>query len=310
MSELTRTWRPVGPFDLHVTMSVHQRGRYDLVQQVDADGAVWRTCRTPDGPATARIAAENGVVTAEDGVVTATAWGRGASWLLDALPGWLGAADRPDEFTPAHPLLERLARRRRGLRIGRCGLVMEALVPAVLEQKVTGQEAWRSWQRLLARYGEPAPGPAPAGMRVIPAPADLRLIPSWEWHRLGVGPERSRTIVRAARLASRLDGLAQLPSADAMARLQSVPGIGPWTAAEVVQRSHGDPDAVSVGDFNLPAMVAYALVGERTADDARMLELLEPYRGQRYRACLLLATSGVRPPRRAPRQPIRDYRRM
>lgn len=303
MSELTRTWRPDGPLDVQATLSEHQRGRYDPVQRVDAHGAVWRTCRTPEGPATARIA----VV---DGAVTAAAWGPGAQWLLDTLPDWLGAADRPDQFRPAHPALERAVRRHRGLRIGRCGLVMEALVPVVLEQKVTGFEAWRSWQRLLARHGEPAPGPAPDGMRVLPAAERLRRLPSWEWHRAGVGPERSRTIVRAARVADQIERLAQRSSADAMARLQSIPGIGPWTAAEVVQRSHGDPDAVSVGDFNLPSMVAYVLAGERTADDARMLELLEPYRGQRYRACLLLARLGIRPPRRAPRQPIRDYRRM
>src|SRR5690606_35057451 len=178
----------------------------------------------------------------------------------------------------------------------------------ILEQKVTGFEAWRSWRHLLAAHGEPAPGPAPDRMRVLPPADRLRMIPSWEWHRAGVGPDRSRTAVRAARVAERLEDLAQLTAAEAMARLQAVPGIGRWTAAEVIQRTHGDPDAVSVGDFNLPAAVAYSLAGERTADDARMLELLAPYRGQRYRACLLIAMWGLRRPRRAPRQPIRDYR--
>lgn len=303
MSELTSSWRPDGPLDMRATLSVHQRGPYDPVQRIDAHGAVWRTCRTTEGPATVRI------MSAAD-TVTASAWGPGARWMLDALPDWLGAADRPDEFQPEHPVLSRVARRQPGLRIGRCGLVMEVLVPVVLEQKVSGQEAVRSWQSLLARHGELAPGPAPTGMRVVPPPEKLRLIPSWEWHRAGVGPDRSRTIVRAAQVADRLERLAHAPSAEAMARLQSVRGIGPWTAAEVVQRCHGDPDAISVGDFNLPGMVAYALAGERTADDARMLQLLEPVRGQRYRACLLLVKSGVRPPRRAPRQPLRDFRRM
>jgi 3-methyladenine DNA glycosylase/8-oxoguanine DNA glycosylase len=181
-------------------------------------------------------------------------------------------------------------------------------VPVILEQKVTGMEARRSWQALMRRHGEPAPGPAPRGMRVLPSPHVLRHLPSWEWHRMGVGPDRSRTIVRAAQVAGSLERLADRLPAEAMAGLQSVPGIGRWTAAEVVQRSHGDPDAVSIGDYNLPGVVAYALAGERTADDARMLELLEPYRGQRHRVCLLLTRAGPRAPRHGPRQPLRDYR--
>ena len=299
--ELARRWRPSSPVDIVATLGVHGRGRYDAAQRVIA-GSVWRTCRTPDGSATLRVAS------APDGAVEATAWGRGAAWLLDRVPAWLGEDDRPHDLRPLHPIVEQAAKRSVGFRIGRTDLVMEVLVPVILEQKVAGLEAWRSWQVLLQRHGEPAPGPAPPGMRVLPAVDVLRHLPSWEWHRLGVGPERSRTIVRAAQLAGSLERLADRPSAEAMAGLRSVPGIGRWTAAEVVQRSHGDPDAVSVGDYNLPGVVAYALAGERTADDDRMLELLEPYRGQRHRVCLLLARAGPRPPRHGPRQPLRDYR--
>lgn len=304
MSELTRAWRPDAPVDVRATMSVHQRGPYDPVHRVTASGAVWRTCRTPEGPATLSVAAT------ADGMIDAAAWGQGAGWVLDALPGWLGASDRPEDFRPRHRVLHDALRRQRGRRIGRTGLVLDALVPAVLEQKVTNVEAWRGWQAIVAARGEPAPGPAPEGMRVMPAPDVMRTIPSWEWHRAGVGPERSRTIVRAARVAAQLQEASSMSPAEASARLQAVPGIGPWTAAEVIQRALGDPDTVSVGDYSLPAVVAYALAGERTAGDDRMLELLEPYRGQRYRACLLLVTAGVKPPRRGPRQPIRDFRRI
>ncbi len=80
-----------------------------------------------------------------------------------------------------------------------------------------------------------------------------------------------------------------------------MPGIGPWTAAEVGVRALGDADAVSVGDFHLPNLVAYALAGEPRGNDARMLELLEPYRGQRARVMRLLELSGIRPPRYGPR---------
>jgi 3-methyladenine DNA glycosylase/8-oxoguanine DNA glycosylase len=132
-------------------------------------------------------------------------------------------------------------------------------------------------------------------------------VPSWEWHRAGVDQARSRTLVRAAGVAGRLEATLALAPAEAERRLRSVPGIGVWPAAEVRQRAHGDPDAVSVGDFHLSALVGWALVGERVDDDA-MLELLEPYAGHRYRAVRLIELSGVRPPRRGPRLSPRDYR--
>jgi 3-methyladenine DNA glycosylase/8-oxoguanine DNA glycosylase len=300
-----RVWRPGRPVDVAGTLGVHCRGRGDPAHRITPDGAVWRTCRVADGPTTVRVTARTAC-----GDITATAWGTGAQAALDALPQWLGADDDPAGFSPAHPLLARAARRHPGLLVGRTGLVMEALVPAVLEQKVTGREAWRGWRALLLRFGDPAPGPAPDGMRVVPAPQQWASVPSWEWHRAGVGPNRSRTVVRSARLATRLEGVAAVSGDEAERRLRTVPGVGAWTAAEVRQRALGDPDAVSVGDFHLPRLVAYSLAGEERADDDRMLELLEPYAGHRYRACLLLARVGVMPPRRALRLPIRDFRRM
>jgi 3-methyladenine DNA glycosylase/8-oxoguanine DNA glycosylase len=57
----------------------------------------------------------------------------------------------------------------------------------------------------------------------------------------------------------------------------------------------GDPDAVPVGDLHLLSQLARALVGETRADDTRMLALLEPHRGQRFRLMrLLLAADRVR----------------
>jgi 3-methyladenine DNA glycosylase/8-oxoguanine DNA glycosylase len=191
--------------------------------------------------------------------------------------------------------------------------VFEALLPAVLEQKVTGTEAWRAWRYLLRRYGDPAPGPAelvPPGLRVPPAAKVWRLIPSWEWHRAGVDQRRSGTAVRAGGVAQRLETCSALPPDAAHARLQQlVSGIGAWTAAEVAQRALGDADAVSVGDFHLSSVVGWALVGQPVDDDG-MLELLEAYRGHRYRAVRMIELSGVRPPRRAPRFAPRDYRNI
>ncbi|TDC86638.1 DNA-3-methyladenine glycosylase 2 family protein, partial [Nonomuraea deserti] len=229
----------------------------------------------------------------------------GAEWALETLPALLGADDDVSGFSVRHEVLAEAVRRNPGLRIGRTGRVMEALVPAVLEQKVVGREAWRAWRWLLTRYGEPAPGPAPEGMRVVPETAVWRQIPSWHWHRAGAEAVRARTIANAAWHAAKLEAAATTEELDRL--LRALPGIGVWTSAEVRQRALGDPDAVSVGDFHLAKLVGYALTGEKT-DDQGMMRLLEPYEGHRHRAAMLVWLTGLRPPARGPRMPVRDYR--
>ncbi|GHF74473.1 3-methyladenine DNA glycosylase [Streptomyces mashuensis] len=299
----TRTWVPQGPYDLGRTLGVLARGPGDPAYRVAPDGAIWRVSRTPAGPGTLRLRARDGEVAGE-------AWGPGAEWLLDRLPVLLGAGDDPGAFAPRHRLVADAWRRHPGLRLARTGLVLESLIPSILEQKVTSDEAYRAWRLLVQRFGEPAPGPVelvPRGMRVMPEPRDWALIPSWEWHRAGVDAKRSATVVRAARVAARLEEAAAMDDAAASVRLQAVAGIGPWTAAETLQRCNGAPDAVTVGDLHLPRVVGYALTGERGMDDEGMLRLLEPYEGQRYRACRYVLLSGVRLPRRAPRFAPRDF---
>ncbi|WP_418957396.1 DNA-3-methyladenine glycosylase family protein [Streptomyces tritici] len=280
--------------DLGLTLGPLRRGPGDPTFRVTPDGSVWRASRTPDGPGTLRVALRAGAVEAQ-------AWGPGASWLLDGLPALLGAHDDPAAFVPRHRLLAASQRRRPGLRLTRTGLVLESLIPSVLEQKVTTDEAYRAWRLLVRRFGEPAPGPVPDGMHVMPEPRTWRQIPSWEWHRANVDDKRASTILRAVRVAGRLEEAAGMEPRQAQDRLELVPGIGPWTSAETVQRSNGAPDAVTVGDLHLPGIVGYALAGDRHADDAAMLELLAPYAGQRHRAARLILLSGRVPPRRAPR---------
>ena len=302
---VTREWNPPYPVDVPLILSVHRRGARDPAYRSDASGAVWRTVLAPDGPGTVRITARPA---AGGGTrVTAAAWGPGAAWLLETLPSLLGAGDGQAGFAPVHPLLREMAGRHPGARVGRSGRVLEALIPAILEQKVVGAEARRAWRCLLRRFGQPAPGPAPDGMRVFPDAATWVRIPSWEWHRAGVEPVRGAAITGAARAAARLEESTSLTAGEADRRLRSLPGIGPWTSAEVRQRACGDADAVSVGDYNLPAAVGWALAG-RVVDDDGMLRLLAPYAGHRYRATRLIELSGTRPPRRGPRLPMREHR--
>jgi 3-methyladenine DNA glycosylase/8-oxoguanine DNA glycosylase len=288
-----RVLEPAAPVDLRLTLAPLVR---PPTADFASDGAFWRATRTPEGPATERLQAEGGRIVVE-------AWGPGAERLLEDAPALVGLDDDPAAFRPRHRVLGELARRLAGLRLGRTGAVLEALVPAVLEQKVTSREARRSWRALVARYGEPAPGPG--RLRLPPAPELLAALPSYALHPLGVERRRAETLRRACRAARRLEETAAMEPDRASARLRAIPGIGPWTAAEVTRTALGDPDAVSVGDYHLKHLVAWVLAGEPRGTDERMLELLEPYRGQRARAVRLIELSGLGPPRRAPGRPLR-----
>jgi 3-methyladenine DNA glycosylase/8-oxoguanine DNA glycosylase len=298
---LETVWRPRLPVDVVRTLEPLRRGSGDPTHRVELGGVVWRTTRTTGGAATYRLT-QRGLHE-----VHCTAWGPGAEQAVAGVADLLGGRDDPTGFDPVHPLLRETAARHPGLRIPRSGRVMESLVPSVLEQKVTGQEARAAWRWLLRKYAEPAPGPAPDGMRV-PPPADVwRRIPSWDWHRAGVDPRRAQTIMRAAQVAGRLEEAVGMPPEEATARLRAVPGIGVWTAAEVAQRALGDGDAVSFGDYHLASFVGWALTG-RPVDDEGMAELLAPYRPHRYRAVRLIECSGFAMPRFGSRMTIQDHR--
>ncbi len=295
-------YAPAHALDNRRTLSSLRRGGGDPTFMRDARGG-WLTALMPEGPATLLISPAS----TERALLRCETWGPGAAALLASVPAMLGALDDPAGFAPEHPVLRELHRSYPGLRVTRTGRVFEALVPAVLEQKVTGREARSSWRWRVCKYGEVAPGPGPAGLRICPPPRVWARIPSWDWHRAGVDGKRSRTILAAAPVAPALERTLHLTSGPAIAAaLRSVPGIGAWTAAEVAQRAHGDADAVSVGDYHLSHHVGWALVGRRV-DDKTMLELLEPYRGHRYRAVRLLEIGSPRPPAFGPRMSVRSY---
>jgi 3-methyladenine DNA glycosylase/8-oxoguanine DNA glycosylase len=293
-----------GPASPSLTLAPLRRGRGDPCYHDAPDGSIWRTSLMRSGPVTARI------TRSAANAIDCEAWGSGATEFTETLPAHLGVDDDASGFSPDDPTIAELHRRVPHLRLGRTGRVLESLVPAVLEQRVYGMDARRAWRTLVTKFGAPAPGPAPAHMRVPPSGDVWRRIPSWEFHLANVDPGRARTIVGCAQRAESLERLCTRPPEEARRALMSLPGVGEWTAAETAQRAFGDADALSVGDFHLAKMVGWRLLGHEI-DDPAMLELLEPLRPHRHRAVRLLEVTGpAHAPRVAPRRAIPNLRAL
>ena len=300
MARVTTTRRLRLPDGYHFGRTVRSLlvVRYDPCGSVD-DREFRLSARTPEGPGTLHL-------TRTGAELTATGHGPGAAWLVDRADAIAGLRDELGDFparAAAHPLVARLARTFTGVRFPATGQIFHRLLRAILEQKVTGIEAHRAYRAIVKHFGEPAPGPA--GLLLPPDPATVAATPYWVFHPFGVEQRRTQALQRAAVVAARPEQCAD--SAEATRRLPAIPGIGPWTAAEVVRTAYGDADAVSVGDFHIPNTVAWALAGEARGTDARMLELLEPYAGHRGRVCELLAAGGISAPKFGPRMPIRSF---
>ena len=296
----TRRWRSDREIALRAQLGVFRRGAGDPTSRFGPDGTVTRAAQTPEGVGTLHLVCRPG-----ESEVLAQAWGRGASWLLEAVPALLGDEDDPTGFEAHHDVVAEAWRRFSHWRVPRSGLVVDALVPAVIEQKVTGQEAFAGYRVLVRRYGVAAPGPFP-GLMAPPTAAGWAAVPSWAWLQASVDGARSRTVVRAMGYAGRLEEGARVSVAEAHRRLRALPGIGVWTAAEVAQRALGDPDSVSFGDYHVAKDIGWALTGT-PVDDEGLAELLEPYRGHRYRVQHLLGLAGQHRPRRGPRMAPRTH---
>jgi 3-methyladenine DNA glycosylase/8-oxoguanine DNA glycosylase len=338
-----RVLTPPDGYHLAGSVGLLPMGQHDPCARF-VGGAFWYASRTPDGPGTLSLR--------RDGTqISATGYGPGATWLLDRADAVAGLRDDVTGFADlaaAHPLVARLARTHAGVRLPATGQIFPRLLRAILEQKVTGKEAYHGYAKAVRHFSEPAPGPALPGLSDAPTksvrgaregdasrapgparaerapigrapgpverlwlppdPAAVAAAPYWVFHPFGVEQRRADTLRRAAAAAARLEKCAD--STEATTRLAAIAGIGPWTAAEVVRVVFGDADAVSIGDYHIPNTVAWALAGEPRGDDARMLALLAPFPGHRGRVCVLLEKAGIAAPRFGPRMPVRAFARF
>jgi 3-methyladenine DNA glycosylase/8-oxoguanine DNA glycosylase len=263
--------------------------------RVRSDG-VWRATRSPGGPATVHFEPDGNVVGVE-------AWGEGAVWALENAEGLIGANDDPSPLESRHPLISDLQRRLPGVRLPSWPTVTEILIPTVLEQAVVAKTARDAYRQFVFKYGEPAPGPLK--LWLPPPPKTFASLPYYAFHPVGVEKRRADIVRRVCMVANRLESALAMTPEPARAHLMKVHGVGAWSAAEVARVAWGDADAVSVNDFHLPHTVSWALAGEPRGNDERMLELLEPYAGQRARVVRLIEAAGIVAPRFGPRMAIR-----
>lgn len=306
MSIATPVWTEIeAPRSLRRTLSVQRVGHGDPTTRL-VDGRFTRATLTPDGPGTLLLTWADDPSPPDACGLDATAWGPGADWLLERVGALTGSNDRAGEFSGAHPVVERSLRLTRGGRFSASGAAYHHLLPTIIAQRITGGEAIRQWAALCRELGDTPPGPGAVvdGMKLPPAPAALHRRPAWWFHPLGIETKRARPLTEVARHSDKLWRWAEAGSATLAEKLALLPGVGPWTIGSVLGPVMGDPDAVAVGDYHHPNTVAWALADEPRADDDRMLELLEPYRGQRGRVLWALNSAAGGAPKFGPRQRI------
>jgi len=285
-------------------VSAFRIGAHDPTIDI-SDDELWRTTWTPDGPGTIRIT--NWKTTAP----TCETFGDGATWLESRAIDLLGANDHIPVIDAAHEQVASAQKKYGQLQLGRSNTPYHELLHAVLAQRVTSIEAMRQWRDLVHQYGQPAPGPH-STLRTPPSPTVLASLPYYAFHKFGVERKRADTLIAVAKHFDFLSRLSENSSSphDLTNQLQSIPGIGVWTAAVAGGLAFGDPDALLIGDFHVKNTVAYALTGRIRGTDEEMVATLEPYRGQRHRVVRWLQLDGARAPARGPRRRIVSITRL
>jgi 3-methyladenine DNA glycosylase/8-oxoguanine DNA glycosylase len=272
------------PFDIHATMARQLLGKFDPTGRRSRDGFEKVHLDGQGRPLTWQV------------VSTSTGFrvqvsGDDASGALDAFLAQFPLADGcGTDLLPQHPLLSRLARAYAGLRMLRVPWPFDVAAGAILQQRVRWQVGCNDFRRIARRWGTRTP----AGV-TFPSARDLARVSVAAIEEMGIDVKRARALGGLARLEATRPFLAGESDPERLRkRLLQVPGIGPWTANMIAGYAMGDPDAVPVGDLHLPSLVTSTLAGEPEGSDDRMLELLEPWRGQRFRIVRLLVWSARR----------------
>lgn len=289
-----------GELDLALSLRLAHLWGSTAHLKVDHTGA-WYGRFTDDGPATVQMVLDGDRLLARS-------WGPGARIALEDVPALAGLHDPGlANLRPEHAAVEAFIKKNRGYRQVRTNQIYTRLVTTALFQKVTSKGAHGAYARLVRNLGSQAPGPR-EDLWLPPAPEVLAKVPYYTLHDYNIERRRADLIRRIAEGAYRLEEAVHLPAEAAHAHLQTLSGVGPWTAAVTLSSGIGDPDAVPFGDYHLKNWVSWNLAGEPRATDERMEELLAPYLGDRGRVARMVKASGSPAPRYGPKTAVRDIR--
>jgi len=225
-----------------------------------------------------------------------TAYAPEADALLEETLAGLAQDDRYRSFSTDDDGIWRLHRSQPGLRLLRFPWLYEMTCSAILQQRIRTVDAMRDWRHITQRWGFAAP----LGLRAFPSAEILARVAQFELQALGIDAQRARTLLRFAQESRFVPVRTTLNFDEIRQRLIRIPGIGPWTTESVLGFGAGDTDAAIPGDLHLPHLVCYALAGEIPGSDERMMELLEPFRGHRFRIIRLIYASRLVVPRSTP----------
>jgi 3-methyladenine DNA glycosylase/8-oxoguanine DNA glycosylase len=217
------------------------------------------------------------------------AYGSHTRELLDETVCGLSQDDRYFDFVTEDSGVLRLHHSQPGLRLLRMPWLYDMTCSAILQQRIRTVDAMRDWRRIVQKYGSAAP----LGLRAFPAPEVMAQVPMFELESMGIDAKRARTLLQFARELRFIQIDGTMSFVRLRERLLRVPGVGPWTTESVLGYGAGDTDAAIPRDLHLPRLVCYALAGEFTGTDERMMELLEPFRGHRFRVIRLLYEAGL-----------------
>jgi 3-methyladenine DNA glycosylase/8-oxoguanine DNA glycosylase len=293
---ITHSRRVSLELDIPATFRLHCLGRFDPTatvstthfdkRHVDRHGRIVRHL-------VERVGGDVVVTTSVDGNEDDT------SVLCIDVEADVGVA-RMTALSTLHPLVRALHRRMVGMRLLPVPWTFDVVAGVVLQQRVAFADAARAFGLIAHRHGvQTDEGPC------FPSPAQVLALTVDDFIAIGVDPKRARalravaaemertSLLRPFAPSSTLDERVAVLTRD-RARLARLPGIGPWTIGMTMGFSRGDADAVVVGDLHLPHLVTATLgAGRGQPTDERMLELLGPFAGERFRVTRLLWQGGL-----------------
>lgn len=293
---LATTLRLPEPYDMQRTLWLAGMGQRDPTLRI-RETAAQLGFVTPVGPVSVSARRENNELTIR-------CLGDGAEWIAPRLPDLFGVNDRPHTFEPTGKALE-LVQKWPGVHLPTLPLVFHRLVQVVLQQLVSWHDALHGWREIVRRFGTDAPD---GELRLPPSATELSKLGYYDLVQCGILPKQARLILRLSREVARLERLAATNTDALTTYLLGTQGIGDWTVQHLLGCACGHADAVLTGDYGLPHTVAWFFRGKERSDDQEMLQLLEPYRGHRFRVLNLLWQSGVVAPRRGPRMRTNRWR--